>query len=65
MCLSLLNTWAGRNSEVWDPASSTILQVRPLAWLHRAPDALVGRAAGWETGFRLPTWVAISGPVGC
>lgn len=27
VCLSLLNTWAGRNSEVWDSTSSTILQV--------------------------------------
>ncbi|PWA61009.1 ubiquitin-conjugating enzyme 23 [Artemisia annua] len=27
VCLSLLNTWAGRGNEVWDPSSSTILQV--------------------------------------
>ncbi|KAH0936205.1 hypothetical protein HID58_013322 [Brassica napus] len=27
VCLSLLNTWKGRGSEVWDPQSSTILQV--------------------------------------
>lgn len=31
VCLSLLNTWAGRNGEVWDPTSSTILQARPTA----------------------------------
>ena len=31
VCLSLLNTWAGRNSEVWDSTSSSILQARPLA----------------------------------
>jgi hypothetical protein len=31
VCLSLLNTWAGRNSEVWDASCSTLLQVRPLA----------------------------------
>ncbi|RYR36018.1 hypothetical protein Ahy_A10g051080 [Arachis hypogaea] len=27
VCLSLLNTWTGTASEVWNPASSTILQV--------------------------------------
>ncbi|XP_031474358.1 probable ubiquitin-conjugating enzyme E2 24 [Nymphaea colorata] len=27
VCLSLLNTWTGEGSEVWNPASSTILQV--------------------------------------
>ncbi|KAL3615076.1 hypothetical protein CASFOL_040737 [Castilleja foliolosa] len=27
VCLSLLNTWAGSESEVWNPSSSTILQV--------------------------------------
>ncbi|XP_020551950.1 probable ubiquitin-conjugating enzyme E2 24 isoform X1 [Sesamum indicum] len=27
VCLSLLNTWAGSQSEVWNPGSSTILQV--------------------------------------
>ncbi|XP_043708711.1 probable ubiquitin-conjugating enzyme E2 23 [Telopea speciosissima] len=27
VCLSLLNTWAGRGNEVWDPSSSSILQV--------------------------------------
>ncbi|KAK3010240.1 hypothetical protein RJ639_010812 [Escallonia herrerae] len=27
VCLSLLNTWTGTGSEVWDPESSTILQV--------------------------------------
>ncbi|KAL1810985.1 hypothetical protein ACET3Z_021050 [Daucus carota] len=27
VCLSLLNTWTGRGNEVWDPASSSILQV--------------------------------------
>lgn len=27
VCLSLLNTWAGSGSEVWNPGSSTILQV--------------------------------------
>ena len=27
MCLSLLNTWTGRGNEVWDPKSSSILQV--------------------------------------
>lgn len=27
VCLSLLNTWTGTGTEVWDPESSTILQV--------------------------------------
>lgn len=27
VCLSLLNTWGGSDSEVWNPASSTVLQV--------------------------------------
>lgn len=27
VCLSLLNTWAGRGNEVWDSSSSSILQV--------------------------------------
>lgn len=27
VCLSLINTWGGSGSEVWNPASSTILQV--------------------------------------
>ncbi|XP_034681431.1 probable ubiquitin-conjugating enzyme E2 23 [Vitis riparia] len=27
VCLSLLNTWTGRGNEVWDPVSSSILQV--------------------------------------
>jgi ubiquitin-conjugating enzyme E2 O len=27
VCLSLLNTWAGMGTEVWNPGSSTILQV--------------------------------------
>ena len=27
VCLSLLNTWSGREGEVWDPATSTLLQV--------------------------------------
>lgn len=27
VCLSLLNTWTGRGNEVWDPSSSSILQV--------------------------------------
>uniref|UniRef100_A0A5B6ZUE8 E2 ubiquitin-conjugating enzyme n=1 Tax=Davidia involucrata TaxID=16924 RepID=A0A5B6ZUE8_DAVIN len=27
VCLSLLNTWTGRGNEVWDPLSSSILQV--------------------------------------
>jgi ubiquitin-conjugating enzyme E2 O len=27
VCLSLLNTWQGKGSEVWHPSSSTILQV--------------------------------------
>lgn len=27
MCLSLLNTWTGKGNEVWDPKSSSILQV--------------------------------------
>ncbi|XP_015890104.1 probable ubiquitin-conjugating enzyme E2 24 [Ziziphus jujuba] len=27
VCLSLLNTWTGRGTEVWNPGSSTILQV--------------------------------------
>lgn len=27
VCLSLLNTWSGRENEVWDPLSSSILQV--------------------------------------
>ncbi|XP_038723432.1 probable ubiquitin-conjugating enzyme E2 23 isoform X2 [Tripterygium wilfordii] len=27
VCLSLLNTWTGKGNEVWDPASSSILQV--------------------------------------
>lgn len=27
MCLSLLNTWTGKGNEVWDPNSSSILQV--------------------------------------
>ncbi|OIW21173.1 hypothetical protein TanjilG_30496 [Lupinus angustifolius] len=27
VCLSLLNTWTGRGNEIWDPKSSSILQV--------------------------------------
>jgi ubiquitin-conjugating enzyme E2 O len=27
VCLSLLNTWTGSRNEVWDPKSSSILQV--------------------------------------
>lgn len=27
VCLSLLNTWTGTGSEVWNPGSSTILQI--------------------------------------
>ncbi|WCJ39907.1 ubiquitin-conjugating enzyme 23 [Euphorbia peplus] len=27
VCLSLLNTWTGKGNEVWDPTSSSILQV--------------------------------------
>ncbi|CAN6485144.1 unnamed protein product [Victoria cruziana] len=27
VCLSLLNTWTGKENEVWDPSSSSILQV--------------------------------------
>ncbi|XP_052182196.1 probable ubiquitin-conjugating enzyme E2 23 [Diospyros lotus] len=27
VCLSLLNTWTGKGNEVWDPSSSSILQV--------------------------------------
>ncbi|PKA55661.1 putative ubiquitin-conjugating enzyme E2 23 [Apostasia shenzhenica] len=27
VCLSLLNTWTGRGNEVWEPSSSSILQV--------------------------------------
>ncbi|PIA27784.1 hypothetical protein AQUCO_07500005v1 [Aquilegia coerulea] len=27
VCLSLLNTWSGKGNEVWDPSSSSILQV--------------------------------------
>lgn len=27
VCLSLLNTWTGKGNEVWDPNSSSILQV--------------------------------------
>ncbi|KAL0348511.1 UNVERIFIED_CONTAM: putative ubiquitin-conjugating enzyme E2 23 [Sesamum angustifolium] len=27
VCLSLLNTWTGRGNEVWDPSTSSILQV--------------------------------------
>lgn len=27
ICLSLLNTWTGTGTEIWDPESSTILQV--------------------------------------
>ncbi|CAM8906868.1 unnamed protein product [Rhodiola kirilowii] len=27
VCLSLLNTWTGKGNEVWDPVSSSILQV--------------------------------------
>ncbi|KAI4304532.1 hypothetical protein MLD38_040028 [Melastoma candidum] len=27
VCLSLLNTWTGKGTEVWDPSSSSILQV--------------------------------------
>ncbi|KAH9309982.1 hypothetical protein KI387_037893 [Taxus chinensis] len=27
VCLSLLNTWTGRGNEVWDPTTSSILQV--------------------------------------
>lgn len=27
VCLSLLNTWTGTGSEVWDPQRSTVLQV--------------------------------------
>ena len=28
MCLSLLGTWTGRDSECWNPQTSTILQAR-------------------------------------
>ncbi|KAL8552992.1 hypothetical protein ACS0TY_001605 [Phlomoides rotata] len=27
VCLSLLNTWTGRGNEIWDPSTSSILQV--------------------------------------
>lgn len=27
VCLSLLNTWTGKNNEMWDPKQSTMLQV--------------------------------------
>lgn len=27
ICLSLLNTWTGKGSEVWDPSFSSVLQV--------------------------------------
>ena len=49
VCLSLLNTWAGRNSEVWDPTSSTILQARPPARLHVSG---VCSLQAWQWGWR-------------
>jgi ubiquitin-conjugating enzyme E2 O len=30
VCLSLLGTWSGRDSECWNPQTSTILQARRL-----------------------------------
>ena len=48
VCLSLLNTWAGRNSEVWDSTSSTILQVRLLGQLHWGSGAVFQMAVGLE-----------------
>lgn len=56
VCLSLLNTWTGSGSEVWNPVSSTILQVLlslQALVLNEKPyyneagyDAQLGRAEG-------------------
>ncbi|XP_059659106.1 probable ubiquitin-conjugating enzyme E2 24 [Cornus florida] len=56
VCLSLLNTWTGTSSEVWNPESSTILQVLlslQALVLNEKPyfneagyDGLMGRAEG-------------------
>ncbi|XP_022925845.1 probable ubiquitin-conjugating enzyme E2 24 [Cucurbita moschata] len=56
VCLSLLNTWTGSGSEVWNPGSSTILQVLlslQALVLNEKPyyneagyDAQLGRAEG-------------------
>jgi ubiquitin-protein ligase len=41
VCLSLLNTWQGKGSEVWHPSSSTILQVSaPLPCLASLSSSL-------------------------
>ena len=40
VCLSLLNTWQGRGTEVWDPKSSSVLQVGVSHNQHPDPDSL-------------------------
>ncbi|XP_051134952.1 probable ubiquitin-conjugating enzyme E2 24 [Andrographis paniculata] len=61
VCLSLLNTWSGSQSEVWNPSSSTILQVLlslQALVLNEKPyfneagfDAQIGRAEGEKNSF--------------
>lgn len=61
VCLSLLNTWTGSESEVWNPGSSTILQVLlslQALVLNEKPyfneagyDAQIGKAEGEKNSF--------------
>lgn len=61
VCLSLLNTWTGSESEVWNPASSTILQVLlslQALVLNEKPyfneagyDSQIGKAEGEKNSF--------------
>ncbi len=41
MCLSLLGTWSGRDSECWNPQTSTILQARGRRIKFPTTDVLV------------------------
>ncbi|XP_042060063.1 probable ubiquitin-conjugating enzyme E2 24 isoform X1 [Salvia splendens] len=61
VCLSLLNTWTGSESEVWNPSSSTILQLLlslQALVLNAKPyfneagyDSQVGKAEGEKNSF--------------
>lgn len=61
VCLSLLNTWTGSGSEVWNPESSTILQVLvslQALVLNEKPyyneagyDSQIGKAEGEKNSF--------------
>ncbi|KAL3851318.1 hypothetical protein ACJIZ3_013200 [Penstemon smallii] len=61
VCLSLLNTWTGSHSEVWNPGSSTVLQIlislQSLV-LNEKPyfneagyDSQIGKAEGEKNSF--------------